>query len=77
MSSDEKKISKSTYVWSHIAIILFHTILGLLLISTYFYPKIANVDSKIIVLIVGILLTILSLGSLAPILMDNKKIIIE
>ena len=34
--SDTKTISRSTYVWSHIAVILFHTILGILLIRKNF-----------------------------------------
>ncbi len=77
MSNDTKKISKSTYVWSHIGVIIFHTILAALLITTYFYDKLGTLDSKIIVLIIGIVLLLMSLGSLAPILMDNKRIEIE
>ena len=71
-----KKLSKSGYVWSHIAVILIHVILASLLISTYFYKKII-LDSKTLVLVIGILLLLMSLGSLAPILMTNNKILIE
>lgn len=73
-NNDIKKLSKSTYVWSHIGIILFHTILAALLIATYFYDKV-GINSKTLVLIIGILLLVMSLGSLAPILMNNKIII--
>jgi len=79
MSTDDdtKKISKSVYVWSHIAVIIFHTLLGILLILTYFYSKLGKVDSKVIVFVIGIVLLLMSLGSLVPILMDNKRIEIE
>lgn len=75
--SDTKTISRSTYVWSHIAVILFHTILGILLIITYFYDTIGKLNSKVLVFAIGIILVLMSLGSLAPILMDNKKIEID
>tara|TARA_Y100000114_G_C11596136_1_gene248109 strand:- start:61 stop:300 length:240 start_codon:yes stop_codon:yes gene_type:complete len=74
---DTKRISKSTYIWSHIAVILFHTILGVLLVLTYFYDKLGKVESKVIIFAIGILLIIVSLGSLAPILMDYKRIEID
>ena len=76
MNDDKKikKISKSEFVWSHIAVILIHVIFATLLIATYFYKKII-IDSKILVLVIGILLLLMSLGSLAPILMSNKIMI--
>ena len=76
-NDDVKNLSKSTYIWSHIAVIIFHTLLGALLISTFYYNKLGNIDSKIIVLIIGIILVLMSLGSLAPILMNYNKIVIE
>ena len=75
--SDTKRISRATYVWSHIAVILFHIILGSILIITYFYDSIGKLKSKVIVFTVGIVLVFMSFGSLVPILMDNKKIEID
>ena len=58
-------------------VIIFHTILGILLILTYFYDSLGKLKSKVLVFAIGIILVLMSLGSLAPILMDNKKIEID
>ena len=74
---DTKKISRSSYVWSHVAVIIFHILLAILLILTYFYDKLGKVESKTVVFVIGIVLLLMSLGSFVPILMDNKKIEID
>lgn len=73
----EKNLKKSTYVWSHIGVIIFHVIIGALLIATYYKNVVLGLRSNVLVLVLGILLVIMSLGSLVPILKDYDKIIIE
>ena len=68
MSDEEtKKVSVTAVRWSHLALILVHTVMGALIL----YCAVANPKAeKIILLVVGSLLLFLSLGSLYPILID-------
>ena len=77
MSNNTKELKKSTYVWSHIGVIIFHVIIGALLVATYYRNMIFGIKSNVLVLVLGILLLVMSLGSLVPILQDYDKIIIE
>ena len=72
-----KEISKDTYVWAHVGVIIFHVIIGALLITMYFKEKLVDVSRKTMVLILGSILIVVSLLGLIPILKDYGKITIE
>lgn len=74
MSDDTKKISKKTYVWAHIGTILFHTLIGILLVVLYYKDHLGKVTRQTMVLILGVILIIVSLMGLVPILKDYNKI---
>lgn len=74
----EKNIDKDAYVWGHVATIIFHVILGLVIIT--YALKINSAELKnirLVLLIAGGLLVVVSLLGLVPILKDYNKIIIE
>ena len=72
-----KEVDKSTYIWSHIAVIVFHSLIGIILISSYYNTTIKGIQTTKILLYVGWFLLILSLLSLVPILKNHDKIVIE
>ena len=72
-----KEVDKSAYIWSHVAVIIFHSLVGLLLISSYYNTTIKGIQTTKILLYVGWFLLILSLLSLVPILKDYDKLVIE
>ena len=72
-----KEVDKSTYIWSHIAVIVFHSLIGILLISSYYANSIFGLQTTKLLLYVGWFLLIVSLLSLVPILKSYDKIIIE
>ena len=71
---DTKKINKKTYVWAHVGTIMFHTLIGILLVVLYYKDHIGKVSRQSMVLILGLILIIVSLMGLAPVLKDYKKI---
>lgn len=77
MTDKTKKITKKTYIWSHVAVILFHVLIGILLVLTYYRDKIGSFNSKTLVLVLGLILIFMSLGGLVPILKDYDQIVIE
>ena len=74
---ETKEISKKSYVWSHVAVIIFHTLVGLALIMNYYRTTLLGFRSKSFLLYLGWFLVILSLLSLVPILKDYDKLVIE
>lgn len=75
----EKNIDKDAYVWGHVATIIFHVILGLVII-TYALKLNGSKELnhiRLVLLIAGGLLVVVSLLGLWPILKDYNKIIIE
>ena len=75
--ADVKEIDKKTYVWSHVGVILFHSIIATILILSRYYEKLFNTNSRDVVLVIGFLLLIISLLSLWPVLKDYDRIEIE
>ena len=73
----DKKISKKTYVWAHVATIMFHVLVGALLITLYFKDSLGSVSRKTMVLILGSVLVVLSLMGLIPVLRDYDEIVIN
>ena len=74
MSDETKKIAKKTYVWAHIGTILFHTLIGILLVVLYYKDHLGKVTRQTMVLILGVILITVSLMGLVPILKDYNKI---
>lgn len=74
MSNETKKITKKTYVWAHVGTIMFHTLIGILLVVLYYKDHIGKVSRQTMVLILGVILVVVSLMGLVPILKDYNKI---
>ena len=75
--SEKKDISKKSYVWGHMGVIIYHVLTALLIILSQFRKKILNISSRNIVLILAGLLLIVSLLSIWPIAKNYNKIVIE
>ena len=69
MSDNTKEVSKSSYVWAHMATIFVHVLLAAVII---YYRENAKV-----VLIAGIVLLVMSLLAIIPILMPYDEISIS
>ncbi len=73
-----KDIKKSTYVWAHVGVIIYHCFLAILLIFSQFYYRLFRISSRALVLILSTILLITSLLASIPILkQDEDKIVIE
>ena len=75
----EKNVDKDAYVWAHVGTIIFHVILGLIIVTYALKLKGSKELNhiRLVLLIVGGLLVVVSLLGLWPILKDYDKIIIE
>jgi uncharacterized membrane protein len=73
----EKIISKKSYIWGHVATILFHIIIACVLISVYFMKSWSRKKVDIICVSLGSILLTVSLLSFIPILTNWEKIMIE
>lgn len=67
-----KEVDRSAYVWGHVSVIIFHVILGVLLITSRYSDNIFRFKSKDVVFVIGILLVVISLLGLWPVLMDES-----
>ena len=75
--AEDKEITKRTYVWAHVGTIMFHVLIGALLIALYFKDSLGAASRKTMVLILGVILVVISLLALIPILQNYNKIIIS
>ena len=66
-------LSKTTYIWSHIGVIIYHILTAILLILSPYYFR----NKKIWVIVLSSILLIVSILSFVPILKEYNKIIIE
>jgi len=66
-------LSKNTYIWAHIGVILYHIITAVLLILSQYYFK----NRKTWVVILSSILLAVSILSFVPILKNYNKIIIS
>jgi uncharacterized membrane protein len=73
----EKKVSKDSYVWGHIGVIIYHSLTAIILIMTQYMKKTLGFNSRNVVIVVSIILLIVTLLSLWPILKDYDRIVIE
>ena len=74
---NEKKVSKHSYVWGHVGVIIYHSLTALLLIATQYMEKTFGYNSRNVVIVVSVILLIVTLLSLTPILKDYDRIVIE
>jgi len=72
-----KTLSRATHVWSHVAVIVFHVLLGALLVWTATRGAPWGWKPERVYKSCGWLLLIVSLLGLIPILMDHGEITIE
>ena len=75
--TNEKEISKKSYVWGHVGVIIYHSLTAIVLIMSQYMRKTFGYNSRNVVIILSIILLIVSLLSLWPILKDYNKIVIE
>ena len=72
-----KDIKKSTYIWAHVGVIIYHTALAAMLLVSQFVYRAFGASSKNVVVFVAVILLLTSLLSLIPILKDYDQIVIE
>jgi len=75
--TNEKTISKDSYVWGHVGVIIYHSLTAIVLIMTQYMKKTFGYNSRNVVIIVSVVLLIVSLLSIWPIMKDYDKITIE
>ena len=75
----EKNINKNSYIWSHIAVIIFHIIYGSVIAYIGFKYIVSKDLQKIrqILIVMGLFLVLISSLSLVPILKKYDKIVIN
>jgi len=71
-----KTVSRSSYVWGHIAVILFHIAVSSVMISFYFRNRWNQRDLEITAVTLGSIMLIMSLLAFVPILQVTEKIVI-
>jgi len=74
-----KEISKKSYVWGHVGVIIYHVITGGSIIFLTYYKKLKlnERSRKFYIALIAGLLILLALLSLIPVLKDYDKIEIE
>jgi hypothetical protein len=72
-----KEIERNTHIAAHVSVIVYHVLIGLLIILTRYYDRILNINSRTLILILGVLLIVTSLLGLIPVLNKYDQIIIE
>ena len=75
--TDVKEIEKKTYVWAHVGVIIYHSLVGILLIMSRYSDMLLGFNSRDVVFVLGIILLVTALLSLWPILKDYDRIEIE
>ena len=75
--SNVKNVSKKSYVWGHVGVIIYHALTAIVLIVSQYVKKIIGISSRSVVIFVAALLLILTLLSIWPISKNYDKIIIE
>ena len=69
----KKDVSKATFVWSHVAVILFHVLLGILILySMNAKKKVLGFKPDVMIRMVAWLLIVVSLLGLVPILVNTE-----
>jgi hypothetical protein len=72
-----KEVKKSTYVWTHVGVIIFHVLIGALLVASRYSSHLLGLQSKNLVPVLGLILIVVSLLGLFPILKNHDKMVIE
>lgn len=75
--TNEKKVSKDSYVWGHVGVIIYHSLTAIILIVSQYMKTTFGFKSRNVVIIVALVLLIVTLLSLWPILKDYDRIVIE
>ena len=72
-----KNVSKNTYVWGHVGVIIYHALTAIVLILSQYVKKILGFSSRNVVITLSVILLIVTLLSIWPISKNYDKIIIE
>lgn len=75
--TDQKDISKKSYVWGHIGVIIYHSLTAIILLASQYMKTVFGYSSRNIVIVVAIILLIVALLSIWPVVKDYDKIVIE
>jgi len=72
-----KNVSKNSYVWGHVGVIIYHALTAIGLILSQYVKKILGFSSRNVVITLSVILLIVTLLSIWPISKNYDKIIIE
>ena len=72
-----KNISKESYVWGHVGVIIYHALTAITLIISQYVKNILGFSSRSVVIFLAVLLLIVTLLSIWPISKDYDRIVIE
>ena len=75
--TDQKDISKKSYVWGHIGVIIYHSLTAIILLASQYMRTVFGYSSRNVVIVVAIILLIVALLSIWPVVKDYDKIVIE
>ena len=75
--TNEKKVSKDSYVWGHVGVIIYHSLTAIVLLMTQYMKTTFGFKSRNVVIIVALVLLIVTLLSIWPISKDYDRIVIE
>ena len=75
--TNEKKISKDSYVYGHVGVIIYHALTAIIIIMAQYMKKIVGFNSRNVVIVLAVTLLIVTLLSIWPISKDYDRIIIE
>lgn len=72
-----KNVSKNTYVWGHVGVIIYHALTAITILASQYVKKILGFSSRNVVITLSVILLIVTLLSIWPISKNYDKIIIE
>lgn len=75
--TNEKKVSKDSYVWGHVGVIIYHSLTAIVLLMTQYMKTTFGFKSRNVVIVLAVVLLIVALLSIWPISKDYDRIVIE
>ena len=75
--TNEKKVSKDSYVWGHVGVIIYHSLTAIILLVSQYMKTTFGFKSRNVVIVLALVLLIVTLLSIWPISKDYDRIVIE